>query len=185
MLIGICGKAGAGKDTIGNYLVEKHGFEKIALADPIKRLVKDIFVLDDHTVYDRVAREQPLEQWGGRSVRTLLQIIGTELFRKNIDESIWVRSLWYRVAANKEKNYVVTDVRFPNELEFLRENAKEEFLSIKVIREGYNGKVGIVGHESEKYNLDTDLVIENSDTIEALHKKVEKLISLIVKGCEL
>ena len=42
MLVGICGKAGAGKDTVGDYLIDKYGFKKIALADPIKRLVKDV-----------------------------------------------------------------------------------------------------------------------------------------------
>ena len=50
MLVGITGKAGSGKDTVGDYLVKSHGFKKIALADPIKRLVKDVFVLDEHTV---------------------------------------------------------------------------------------------------------------------------------------
>jgi pyruvate dehydrogenase E1 component alpha subunit len=66
MLVGICGRAGAGKDTIGDYLIQKYNFKKISLADPIKRLVKDVFVLDDHTVYDRVAREQELEKWQQR-----------------------------------------------------------------------------------------------------------------------
>ena len=82
MLVGVCGKAGAGKDTVGDYLIEKYRFKKIALADPIKRMVKDVFVLNDHTVYDRVAREQPLERWPDWTVRTLLQYIGTELFRE-------------------------------------------------------------------------------------------------------
>jgi dephospho-CoA kinase len=42
MLVGVCGKAGAGKDTIADYLVNAYKFKKIALEDPIKRLVKDI-----------------------------------------------------------------------------------------------------------------------------------------------
>ena len=45
MLIGVCGKAGSGKDTIADYLVKKYNFKKIALADPIKRMVEDVFVL--------------------------------------------------------------------------------------------------------------------------------------------
>ena len=43
MIIGITGKAGAGKDTVADYLISHEGFKKIALADPIKRLVKDVF----------------------------------------------------------------------------------------------------------------------------------------------
>ena len=78
MLVGIGGKAGAGKDTIGDHLSDKYGFEKISLAGPIKRLVQDVFALDHQTVYDRDKREQPLEQWEGRSVRELLQFMAIQ-----------------------------------------------------------------------------------------------------------
>lgn len=179
MLIGICGKAGAGKDTVGDYLIEKYGFEKIALADPIKRLVQDVFVLDSHTVYDRVAREQELPQWKNWTVRKLLQYVGTELFRNNIDAEIWVKSLWFRVASNPNKNYVVSDCRFPNEINFLKENGKDKFTSIKVIREGCDGNVGLVGHESEKYDLEANHDLYNNGTIDYLHKKVDSLMEEI------
>ena len=182
MLIGICGKAGAGKDTIGDYLVKHKDFKKIALADPIKRLVKDVFVLNDNTVYDRVEREKPLEQWDGWSVRRLLQFIGTELFRKNIDESIWVKSLWYRVREDPLSNYVITDIRFKNELDFLKDIGKNEFISIKVVRDGCNGQVGIIGHESEKYDLDADIVLENNGTYSDLFKKIDDIIDLNSKS---
>lgn len=177
MLVGICGKAGSGKDTIGDYLVEKHNFKKIALADPIKRLVKDVFALDDHTVYDRVAREQPLDRWEGWTVRKLLQYIGTELFRENIDDSVWVKSLWYKIQDDKENNYVVTDVRFPNELQYFKDNAKDgEFLAIKVIRDGYDGEVGLAGHASEAYDLEGDVEIYNNHTMEELYNNVDYVL---------
>jgi len=178
MLIGICGKAGAGKDTIGDYIKRHYGFHGIALADPIKRLVKDVFVLDDHTVYDREAREQPLGQWGGWSVRKLLQFIGTELFRQNIDDAIWVKSLWYQIKDSGE-NYVVTDVRFPNELGFLAENGGKDFISIKVIRSGHDGSVGLTGHESEAYDLQTQFIIENDGTIQDLYNEVDEIMDEI------
>jgi dephospho-CoA kinase len=174
MLIGVCGKAGAGKDTIADYWVKKHGFKKIALADPIKRIVQDVFVLDDHTVYDRVAREQPIEKWNGWSVRRLLQIIGTELFRNNIDEGIWVKSLLYRVQSDPEHNYIVPDVRFPNELQYLSENS-DHFISIKVVRRGCDGNVGEQGHESEAYDLETKYILDNNSTFDNLYKQIEEI----------
>jgi len=176
MLVGICGKAGSGKDTVGDHLIEKYGFKKIALADPIKRLVKDVFALDDHTVYDRVAREQPLEQWDDWSVRKLLQYIGTELFRENIDDAVWVKSLWFKIQDDKENNYVVTDVRFPNELKFFEEKGGKDFTSIKVIRNGCEGSVGLKGHKSEAYDLKTEIEIYNDGTIEELYNNVDELM---------
>jgi hypothetical protein len=175
MLVGICGKAGAGKDTIGDYVVEKYGFKHIALADPIKRLVKDVFALDDHTVYDRVARELPLEQWNGWTVRKLLQFIGTELFRENIDDAIWVKSLWYKIRDSKD-NYVVTDVRFPNELKFFEDNGNKNFVSIKVTRPGFEGSVGMSGHKSEAYDLQTQYEVHNDKAFEDLYRKVDEIM---------
>ena len=181
MLVGVCGKAGSGKDTIADYLVEKKGFKKIALADPIKRLVKDVFVLDDKTMYDRVEREKPLEQWGNWSVRKLLQVIGTEMFRRHISEDIWVRSLWYRVKEDPTSNYIISDVRFPNELSFLKEAGKEDFLSMKVVRDGYNGQVGVIGHESEKYDLETDILIHNNGSFSELYGRIDEIIASRIK----
>jgi hypothetical protein len=177
MLVGICGKAGSGKDTIGDYLVTRYKFQRIALADPIKRLVKDIFVLDDHTVYDRVAREQQLKNWPDWTVRKLLQFIGTELFRNNVDDAIWVKSLWLRIVENPDINYVVTDVRFPNELKYFQDNAKPgEFMFIKVVREGCNGVVGLQSHASEAYDLDAEYVIDNNGTFENLYNKIDEIV---------
>lgn len=177
MLVGVCGKAGAGKDTAGDYLIKSHGFKKIALADPIKRIVKDVFVLDDYTVYDRIAREQPLEKWPNWTVRKLLQFIGTEMFRDNIDDAIWVKSLWYRIQEDKTNNYVVTDVRFPNELQFFRDNAKHgEFICLKIVRPGYNGNVGLTGHASEAYDLQGDFEIVNDGSYQDLYNKIDDVM---------
>ncbi len=178
MIICVTGKAGAGKDTICDYLVKNYSFEKMSLADPIKRLVKDVFVLDDETVYDRIKREQPLPQWNNKSVRSLLQLIGTELFRNNIDNEIWVKSLWLRMSKNLIQNYCVSDVRFPDELEYLTKNNKNT-VSIKVVRDGCNGQVGLQNHESEKYDLKTDIRIENNKTIDELYKNIDYILKEI------
>jgi len=179
MLVGICGKAGSGKDTIGDHFIKKYGFKKIALADPIKRLVQDVFVLDDATVHDRVLREQELPAWPGWSVRKFLQYIGTELFREKIDDAVWVKSLWRRVQKDVDVNYIVTDIRFPNELAYFRDNAEYgQFLCIKTVRPGYDGSVGLVGHASEAHDLKGDIEIVNDGTMENMYNKVDEALKV-------
>lgn len=43
MIVGISGLAGSGKDTCADFLVRDHGFAKVALADPLKRIAADVF----------------------------------------------------------------------------------------------------------------------------------------------
>ena len=37
MILGLAGYATSGKDTVGRYLVEEHGFTRLAFADTLKR----------------------------------------------------------------------------------------------------------------------------------------------------
>jgi len=47
MIIGLCGQAGAGKDTVADFLVKNHSFVKVALADVLKRAAKEFFDFSD------------------------------------------------------------------------------------------------------------------------------------------
>lgn len=51
MIIGLCGPAGSGKDTIADYLVKKHGFVKMANADLLKRIVQQVFAFTDEQLW--------------------------------------------------------------------------------------------------------------------------------------
>ena len=41
LLLGLCGTSGCGKDTVAEYLVERFGFRRVAIADPIKGTAPD------------------------------------------------------------------------------------------------------------------------------------------------
>jgi len=170
MIVGFCGKAGAGKDTAALALI-KRGYKKIALADPIKRMVQDTFVIEDKVMHGRESREEELPAWKGWSVRSLLQIVGTELFRTHIDPDVWVKSLHLKIQASPRLNHVVTDVRFPNEAEYLK-NIPEDFILIKVVRDGCDGNVGVEGHASEAHDLEADYTIGNNGRVGELHRSV-------------
>jgi len=51
MIIGLCGVAGSGKDTVADFLVKNHGFVKVAFADPLKRICKDVFDFSDEQLW--------------------------------------------------------------------------------------------------------------------------------------
>lgn len=51
MLIGLAGNIGVGKDTIGEILVNSHGFKRTSFAKELKNLAEDLFKFDDKTLW--------------------------------------------------------------------------------------------------------------------------------------
>lgn len=52
MIIVLAGAMGSGKDTVGDLLVKNHGFQKLAFADPLKKMVKMAFpAFTDESLY--------------------------------------------------------------------------------------------------------------------------------------
>lgn len=183
VVVGLTGKAATGKDTVGDYLVSHYRFTKDSFASPLKRLVGDIFgvpmnILCPESPEEREQREKLLEGWGDWSARKLLQYIGTELFRRHIDRDVWVKSFCQRMTRDGDKNYVVTDIRFPNELDFLRGEFANSFVSINMHREGCDGNTegGIKAHESEAYNLRCDYDICNDSSFEDLYAEIDLIM---------
>ncbi len=129
MIIGIVGFIGSGKGTVGDILTQR-GFHKDSFAAPLKDAASVIFnwprnMLEGDTNISRLWREKKDEFWSEQfgyefSPRLALQLMGTEVGRKIFHENLWVISL-----LNRAKNYdkvVVTDVRFKNEIKYIREN---------------------------------------------------------------
>lgn len=51
VIFGVSGKAGSGKDTVADMLVTQHGFKKIALADCMKRFLREVFDFSDEQLW--------------------------------------------------------------------------------------------------------------------------------------
>jgi hypothetical protein len=176
-LIGICGYKRHGKDTLGDYLVKHHGYTKIAFADALKDACKCIFGFNDEQLYGNL-KETNDEFWK-TSPRKALQFVGTELFRLQIsellpevNEDIWVKVVENKILQNPDKRYVITDVRFANELALIK---KYKGLSIKVQRD-----IKIDDeHISESFidQLETDCIIKNSGTLEQLYEKLNNILA--------
>jgi hypothetical protein len=178
-VIGLSGKAGAGKDTVADYLARYYGFQKDLFAAPLKRAVSDIFCIPENIVsprneHDRLLREQPLSDWPNFTARKLLQFVGTDMFRDMIDKDVWAKSLCRRIKDSQFGYFALTDLRFPNEFDMMKKWFGDDFIVISVRRKGFDGNVvgGISKHESEKYELPFDYIINNDSGFDDLYRSV-------------
>lgn len=51
VILGVCGQAGSGKDTVADMLVKEFGFVKLSFADPLKRICREVFAFSDRQLW--------------------------------------------------------------------------------------------------------------------------------------
>ncbi|MGL5561704.1 MAG: hypothetical protein ACRDCN_03650 [Tannerellaceae bacterium] len=144
MIIGILGKAGSGKDTIGLFirdLLDRSNIrtKRFAFADGVKDVAacmtnnkrslfddqdfkrNSYFSLTDGITYsiDDLPADHNLI-----SIRELLQKIGTEAMQGTFGENIWVNKTFSEINNSHEyfgvKAAMITDVRFEHEYKYLK-----------------------------------------------------------------
>ena len=132
MLIGIVGFLGSGKGTVSDILVKKYEFRSFAFADVLKDTVSVMFgwsrdLLEGDTDESRKFRETVDPFWDNRldlgvpiTPRYILQLMGTEAGRDVFGKDIWIHALDRCIAG--VENVVLSDPRFPNEIDFIRKN---------------------------------------------------------------
>jgi hypothetical protein len=177
MLVGFCGIAQSGKDTAASLLVQRHGFERRAFADPMRDMLYAInprvihYNVDGSPIITTVQQLVDDAGWEfakkSSDVRSLLQRLGTEGGREILGENIWVETLFKK----KYNNLVISDVRFPNEAaEIHRRNG----IIIRVVR----GGVELPNqHHSETAYDNQDYTIVNDGTLDTLYKMLYDILS--------
>lgn len=147
-IIGLTGRAGSGKDTAAQALIEHRGFHRFALADEVKKAALLIDpLITPQSVWGRESCWQQLESidptmsdrdeperlswmvgmigWDAAKqipeVRRLLQTIGTEAGWQLHGQDLWTTRVQHQVEAlPADQNIVITDIRMPHELAWLR-----------------------------------------------------------------
>ncbi|MFJ4768470.1 hypothetical protein ACIP88_05035 [Streptomyces uncialis] len=185
MNIGCIGRARAGKDTVGQWLVEHRGYRRVGFADPLKEaaLKLDPLIYTDHPsgterlseiLSEPHALTLEIAKDMFPEIRRVLQELGAAV--RGLDPDFWLRLALTKVMSANDGGTacVITDVRYPNEAESLRAAG---FHLIYVHRPD----VPHLNHESEGALSaeDADHLIINTGTVADLHRELRLVVDRI------
>lgn len=172
----VSGKANSGKDTtcqlINNYIKLK-GLKSVNLqfSSYIKMYAKQI------TSWDGSEDTKP---------RSLLQYLGTEVIRNNIDTKFFIRRIIEDIKVYSYYYDVITisDARMPDEIDDIYNEFKNVY-RIKIKRDDFNNNLS--DNENAHFSevaLDNyencDYIIINDSSIDELNKKIKNIIDEVL-----
>ena len=175
-IIMICGKARSGKDTLADFLIDDLKNKKpckVQIGQYIKYYAMKYF------------------GWNGEEEtkpRDLLIHLGTDIIRNKIDPNFHINRLIedIEVLSYFYDTFIVSDVRFPVEIEKMKEKYDNVF-TVKIIRDSEElnekQKSNITETALDEYT-DYDYFIDNNGTLEELEEKAKDLLKKIGEGNE-
>lgn len=210
MIVGLVGFINSGKGTVASLLSSDYNFTQDSFAASLKDACASIFdwprhMLEGDTKESREWRELPDAWWSEKlgienfSPRLALQLIGTDALRNNFNQDLWFLTLSNRVR-KAAGNVVVSDVRFPNEIKFIRDNGgviirinrgnlpvwyetallanNGNSIAKEVMTKTYSS-----AHFSEWAWIGTkeDFEINNDSTLQNLHQQLTDIVKTIIK----
>lgn len=182
MIVGLAGYARSGKDSAADAL-ESIGFCRIAFADKLREFMYEMNpkISSGIGTYSDLRDIIDTNGWDGykktvwsSDIRRWMQVVGTNCVRDILGPDTWAIATFD--AMNPSVNYVITDVRFPNEA---REIWARGGLIYRVWRPGVEPANN---HHSETAldNVTLDGVLENTGTLEQFHRNVLSCLKSIV-----
>lgn len=158
MKIGLLGKAGSGKSSLARILVENFGFVELTFSESLYTILH----FSQQTLGFEIAKDRKFLQW-----------VGTD-WARNQNPNVFCNCMKKKLDTISNPNVVVSDVRFVNEAEFLKENG---FVLIRISR-GASDTMSFRNHisETESDEISEDFVIKNFGTIENLKEKIKKFL---------
>jgi hypothetical protein len=207
MNICLVGKAGVGKDTVADYFVQKD-FIKIALADDLKRLAKQIYGFSNDQLWGpselRNAPDIRFPRPDGSYLtpREGLQKLGTDGV-KNAYPSYWIDKVKATIAelmldeykmyeptvgviptpeAQLNLHFIISDIRFVDELKAFTDYGAQ---SVKVIRSSSLADTDVKSKHISEIEQDTiphtsiNFIIDNSGTKENTYDQIDRVLSTL------
>lgn len=185
LVLGLSGRAGAGKDTCADILCAAFSFYRMAFADAVREEIVDAFGIDP-ALFKRDTKErkaialavgrcadgefiQLMADAGecitsARSPREIMRWWGTEYRRKQCP-TYWTDRAAEKIDSAFARGYrriVMTDVRFANEASFVRAYEGEVW---RIHRNTADAQHADHRSETEVDQISPDASIDNNDTV--------------------
>ena len=183
-IIGLCGHARSRKDTFCRYAKiflskKKVGAARVAFADALK---EDLDSLCRHKIGMSAFTDDKKEK---EILRPLLVAYGTHVMRE-LDDKWWIDRLKKTIATHEhmELTPIITDVRYPNEMEWIQK--ERQGICVYITRKG----IGPANSEEKKNN---SILKKYSDyrmmwptygeeNIEKCNKHVRRVMNKVLKS---
>lgn len=172
-LIGLTGKIGSGKSTCAKIL-NKLGYIELSFAETLK----DVGLLLGFTHDELFIDKNKINNIWGISGRDFLQKFGTDVMKYNLPtiipsmSNIWINLVKHKI--NLSHKYVISDVRFEDEYNFIKE-LKGVIIKIN------SDNIEEYTHISEKGNIKYDYIIYNDKvSFETLEDDIKLLLNSII-----
>jgi hypothetical protein len=173
-LIGIAGRARAGKSTAAELLLRLGvGKYPYSFADPLRAMLKVGLGIDLDNAYWQMRKEDPMPEFGGHSPRALMQTLGTEWGRERVHPQLWL-TLAGKTLRQRGPGMIVADVRFDNEAEWIRQRGG----LVLHIERGSAPPVRNHASEAGVQRLRDDLHVFNESTLESLQRRLAQLFEV-------
>jgi hypothetical protein len=107
------------------------------------------------------------------SIRDMLQTVGTDICRTYIQDDIWL--CYIKSLITPAHNYVITDARFENERDYLKDLGA---ILILVIRDGLDSNSSHISENQLGKEEDYDVIIRNNTTVHEVQSSIALWYSL-------
>jgi hypothetical protein len=166
-IIGIAGRKRSGKNTFAEMLQVKHQYQQIAFSDALWNvlLAADPWIDPKGWRLSQIMHDTTRDEAKMMfpEIRRLLQRLGSEGVRDNIGVDTWLNVVTDKIIANPTTSFLVTDVRFENEAQRIRELGGK---IIKIERPGVEESYGS-NHASEQFvaAIQEDMLVNNESDL--------------------
>ena len=189
--IALIGKMGSGKTTIANLLADYHGYTRVSLADAVRYVASIAYgPIDYNMSYTVTLPDGTKSSLTGRQV---LQRVGTDAIRDNIDKDFWIKALIQRLNITPNGGpWVVDDCRFDNEIRAMQAmgwltiqvKVNEEARLDRILRLYPEVEPKTLSHSSEGSFTETYIDVAVWNTTPDIAKTVAMLMETAAKRTE-
>lgn len=145
----------------------------------IEKILSELIIKDENWYEDKT-----------EITRNILQLYGTEIFRRRVDNDWWAKKTLEKVVDDINNCVLITDCRFPNEITVFTEYmAKHEDFEVYIVR--INREI-LASQQAAQHESETALdgwnewnyIVKNKGTLDDLHEAAIAIVDDILNPKE-